>query len=78
MDGLALCFCHKSVIKMKAVAVIPSEGLAGGGYNFKCVYMVTGRIQFLIEFWTEVSVPSDYWLLLYEPLHRAAHSLAVE
>ena len=57
MDGLAVCFCHKTVIKMKAMAVISSEGLTGGGYNFKFFCMVIGRIQFLIDFWMEVSIP---------------------
>lgn len=51
-----MCFCHKTVIKVKAVAVISSKGLTEGGYNFKFVYKVIGKIQFFIDFWTEVSV----------------------
>lgn len=48
---------NKTMTTMKAIAMISSESLTRGGYNFRFVYVILGRIQSLLDFWAEVSVP---------------------
>ena len=65
MDGLAVCFCHKdsnkTVSKMKVMGMISCKGLTQGGCNFKFTYVVVGKIQSFVDFWTEVTF--SHWRL---------------
>ena len=63
---------HEVAIKLSARDVVSLKDSTGEASTSKFPCMVVGRIQFLPDYWLEVSLGS----LPCRPLHRAAHNMA--
>lgn len=68
-------------MKLVASSVVSSEGSPRGGSASKLIYVVVGRIQFLVGYWDKGSVlcwllASSLSSLSHGPFHKAAHCMA--